>query len=84
MLTQQNCAEVLKWLYERVSLPDQNTLHGVLCVVSRSLQDREKLMSSQLEGEGGGSISVSQLVLQLHLDKWWTASRYEHNLGRGV
>lgn len=45
MLTKQNCVGVLKELYDRMSLSDQNTLHGVLCVVIRTLQDREKLVS---------------------------------------
>lgn len=74
MLTKQNCQAVVGELYSRLSLSDQNTLHGGLCVVERTLQDREKLVTTDL----GGAQPLSVLALRLHLEKWWMGTRCVH------
>ena len=75
MLTEQDCVEVVREIYARVSLSDQNTLHGLLCIVSRILKDREKLVGCVVEVEEYGRKPLSHILLRLHLQKWWIGSK---------
>lgn len=75
LLTEQDCAEVLKEVYERMTLADQNSLHGLLSAVRRTLRDRGRLLLAVVEDETGGRRPISHLLLTLHLQKWWIGSR---------
>lgn len=75
MPTEQDGVEVMREIYERMTSADQNTLHGLLSVVSRILKDRKKLVGCVVEDEEYGRRALSHLLLRLHLKKWWIGSR---------
>ena len=67
---------MLRGLYERMTLANQNSLHGLLSVVSRTLSDREKLLLHAAEDEiTAGKRPIFHLLLRLHLKQWWIGSR---------
>ncbi len=63
MLTEHNCWTVLSSLYDLMDMEDQNRMHGLLLIVSRSLQDRGKLLAQTANDKQ----SVLCCLLQLHL-----------------
>lgn len=74
MLTEENCADVMREVYERMTLLDQNTLHGLLLVVKRTIQERKKLITrSPDRQQKSGSILV--LIFKFHAQKLWIGQK---------
>ncbi len=67
--TSSNLAHLLTELYDRMSLCDQNCLHGCLLAVSLLLSEKRELLCSSGEG------AVLDWLLRAHLGNSHIASR---------
>ena len=72
MLTEHNCWSILYRVYKLMDSKDQNSLHGLLLVASRSVQDRKGLLAHT----SNGGKSVLCRVFELHLGSLWIGKRY--------